>query len=245
MNEKDVLISTRHGKMPAFTVSPEGEGSWPVILFYMDAPGFREELRHMARRIAKAGYYVVLPDLYYRLGTVRFNLPRREDSMSAVIKACVSHAMNREQIIDDTGAAIAFADGQTEARPGAVGAVGYCMGGPFITWAAEAYPDRIKSAASLYGVRLVTELEQSPHLWVGNVKAELYFGFADQDPSSPRDKVEIFEQAMTEGGVRYQIEWLENTRHGFCFPERGAFAPGASELVWKRLFDLWARTLGQ
>jgi carboxymethylenebutenolidase len=32
----------------------------------MDAPGWREELRDMARRLASVGYFVVLPNLYYR-----------------------------------------------------------------------------------------------------------------------------------------------------------------------------------
>ncbi|MBJ3777066.1 dienelactone hydrolase family protein [Acuticoccus mangrovi] len=243
MFEQDVSISTRHGRMPAFTVSPSAEGEWPLILFYMDAPGFRDELKHIARRIAKAGYAVVLPDLYYRIGTVRFDLPRREETMSAVVRACVQHAMNREQIIDDTGAAIAFADGLSQVKPGPVGCVGYCMGGPFVTWAAAAYPDRIKSAAGLYAVRLVNELEQSPHLWVGKVQAEMYFGFGGDDPASPPETIEIFTKAMEDAGVTHQVEVHEGCKHGFCFPERGAYAPVATELVWKRLFDLWSRTL--
>ena len=244
MFEQDVSVTTNYGRMPAFAVCPSQDGQWPLILFYMDAPGYREELKHMARRIAKQGYYVLLPDLYYRLGTIRFDLPRRDETMSAVIRPCIAHAMNRQQIIDDTGAAIAFADGQSQAKPGPVGAVGYCMGGPFIVWAAGAFADRIVAAGSLYGVRLVNELDQSPHLWVGQVKAELYFGFADQDPASPPDKVEIFTKAMEEGGVNHRVEWLDDTRHGFCFPERGAFKPAAAEQVWTRLFDLWKRNLG-
>lgn len=243
MYEREVDVTTRHGKMRSFAVCPDEAGQWPAILFYMDAPGYREELKNMARRIAKQGYYVLLPDLYYRIGTVRFDLPRREETMSAVVKACIQHAMNREQIIDDTGAALAFCDAQAQVREGPVGCVGYCMGGPFITWAAAAFPDRIKAAASLYGVRLVNELEQSPHLWIGKVAAEVYFGFADHDPASPRDKVEIFTQAMEEAGVKHQVEWLTDTEHGFCFPERGHYNPVAAELVWTRLFALWARHL--
>lgn len=34
----------------------------------MDAPGIREELRDMARRLATVGYDVLLPNLYYRAG---------------------------------------------------------------------------------------------------------------------------------------------------------------------------------
>ena len=74
MMEKDVLIPTKYGSMPAFAACPSGPGPYPAVILYMDAPGFREELKNMARRMAKHGYYCLLPDLYYRLGTLRFDL---------------------------------------------------------------------------------------------------------------------------------------------------------------------------
>jgi carboxymethylenebutenolidase len=61
MHEKDISVVTRHGRMPTFTVHPEGAGPHPVVILYMDAPGIREELRDMARRIAARGYYCACP----------------------------------------------------------------------------------------------------------------------------------------------------------------------------------------
>ena len=84
MIEQHVIVTTKHGTMPTFTACPDGPGSFPGIIFYMDAPGIRQELRNMARRIAKHGYFCVLPDMYYRLGTCHFDIPRRDDGMSAV-----------------------------------------------------------------------------------------------------------------------------------------------------------------
>ena len=72
-------VTTKHGRMPCFVACPDGAGPFPPIIFYMDAPGTREELRNMARRIARHGYFCILPDMYYRLGTVRFDIPRRDD----------------------------------------------------------------------------------------------------------------------------------------------------------------------
>ena len=71
MLEKDVIVTTKYGNMPTFAVCPEGPGQYPGIIFYMDAPGIREELRGMARRIARHGYFCLLPYMYYRLGTLR------------------------------------------------------------------------------------------------------------------------------------------------------------------------------
>ena len=66
MIERDLDIETTDGVMNTFVVQPDEGGPFPVVLFYMDAPGKREELHDMARRIAAVGYLVVLPNLYYR-----------------------------------------------------------------------------------------------------------------------------------------------------------------------------------
>ena len=87
MIEKDVIVTTKYGRMPTFAVCPDAPGQYPGIIFYMDAPGIREELRNMARRIARHGYFCLLPDMYYRLGLLRFDIHRRDDAMSQCIRA--------------------------------------------------------------------------------------------------------------------------------------------------------------
>ena len=82
MIEKEVVVTTKYGRQPSFAVCPDEPGQFPAIILYMDAPGIREELRDQARRIAKHGYFCLLPDLYYRLGTLRFDIPRRDEAMS-------------------------------------------------------------------------------------------------------------------------------------------------------------------
>jgi carboxymethylenebutenolidase len=69
MYEKEVIVTTKYGQCPSFVACPEGPGPFPGVIFYMDAPGIREELRNMTRRIARQGYFAILPDMYYRLGT--------------------------------------------------------------------------------------------------------------------------------------------------------------------------------
>jgi hypothetical protein len=132
MIEKEVVVATKHGAMPTFAACPDGLGQFPGIIFYMDAPGIREELRNMARRIAKHGYFCLLPDMYYRLGTCHFDIPRRDDGMSAVIRAAMNHLTNA-RVVDDTAALLAWFDASDRARSGTVGCVGHCMSGQYIT----------------------------------------------------------------------------------------------------------------
>src|SRR5438093_11854923 len=102
MLEKDVIVTTKYGAMPTFAVCPDGPGQYPGIIFYMDAPGIREELRNMARRIARHGYFCLLPDMYDRLGTLRFDVHRRDASMMPTILSAVDSLTNAT-VIDHTG----------------------------------------------------------------------------------------------------------------------------------------------
>ena len=68
MIEETLDISTKDGEMETFICRPERGGSLPAVFLLMDAPGIREELRDMARRLGTVGYYVLLPNLYYRAG---------------------------------------------------------------------------------------------------------------------------------------------------------------------------------
>ena len=241
MIEHDVDVITKYGRQPAFTVCPDVPGPLPAIILYMDAPGIREELRNQARRIAKAGYFCLLPDLYYRLGTIRFDVPRRNDAMSAVIRSAMQ-SLTTAALIDDTAGMIAFLDGQERVKAGPLGCVGHCMSGPFALVAAAKFP-RVKAAASLYGVHMVTDQPDSPHLMIGDVKGELYLAFAEVDPAVPASVVPELTAALKKAGTRYTLETVPNTHHGYCFAARNDYNAIAAEATWDKLFALWQRNL--
>jgi carboxymethylenebutenolidase len=243
MVEQEVVVTTKHGTMPSFVVHPGGPGGpWPGIILYMDAPGIREELRNLARRIARAGYVCILPDMYYRLGLLRFDLPRRDDTMSAVIRAAMNHLTNA-LVTDDTAALIAWLDAREAVRPGPIGCVGYCMSGRYITTAAARFPHRIAAAASLYGVGIVTDKEDSPYLLLDRVKGELYYAFAEHDHTVPDHVIPDLRAALEKAGVKNTVDVYPGTHHGFAFPERAVYDTLAAEDSWAKIFALWERNL--
>jgi carboxymethylenebutenolidase len=242
MIENDVIVTTKYGAQPAFAACPDAAGQYPPVILYMDAPGIREELRNMARRIAARGYFCLLPDLYYRLGHLRFDIPRRNPAMSVVIRGAMDSLTNAF-VSDDTGGMIAFLDAQDKVKSGPVGCVGHCMSGSFVTTIAAHHSSRIAAAASLYGVGVVTDKEDSPHLLLGDVKGELYFSFAEHDPSVPANVVPELEKALKKAKTRYFLETYAGTHHGYCFSARPDFNSEAAEATWEKLFDLWARNL--
>jgi carboxymethylenebutenolidase len=242
MLEQDVVVTTKYGKMPTFAVCPDAPGQYPGIIFYMDAPGIREELRNMARRIARAGYFCLLPDMYYRLGHLRFDVHRRDDTMMPAIFGAMNSLTNAK-VMDDTGGLLGWLDAQDKATPGPVGCVGYCMSGQHITNAAACYPHRIASAASLYGVGIVTDKEDSPHLSVGKIKGELYYAFAEHDQGVPANVIPDLKAALNKTDVKATVEVFPGTHHGFCFPERAVYDTIAAEVTWSKIFALWDRHL--
>jgi carboxymethylenebutenolidase len=242
MIEQNLDIQTADGLMNTFITHPEEGGPFPVVFFYMDAPGKREELHDMARRIATVGYYVVLPNLYYRQ-TREFRFVRDDAGLKAMFKM-MGHLSNG-LIVQDTQAMLDFVDRDDQADSDRLGAVGYCMSGPFVVAAAGSYPDRLRCAASIYGVGLFNDKDDSPHLFADQIKAELYFACAEIDKYAPREVIEQLDAHLKNSGVNYRLEWFPGTEHGFAFPERaGAYHKASAERHWERLFALFERNIG-
>ena len=110
MIERQIEIVTPDGRMNTFICHPERDSPHPAILFFMDAPGIREELRDMARRLGTVGYYVMLPNLYYRsnveeLGSVvgEANIATRQKALQLMT------TINVPMVMQDVDALLAFA----------------------------------------------------------------------------------------------------------------------------------------
>ena len=239
MIEEHIDIETKDGAMNTFITRPDRGGPFPVIVFLMDAPGKREELHDMARRIATVGYYVMLPNLYYRQVRDFVVGPETRELMFGYM-----NALSNDIVCEDVESLLKYAAQAADASDGPAGTLGYCMSGPFSFSAAAAFPDRIKAAASLYGVRLCVDTPSSPHLRANKVQGELYFACAETDDWAPPEMVQALDDHLAKAGVRYTIEWYPGTHHGFAFPGRGEiYDKAAAERHWSRLFALFARNL--
>ena len=239
MIEEHIDIETKDGAMNTFITRPDRGGPFPVIVFLMDAPGKREELHDMARRIATVGYYVMLPNLYYRQVRDFVVGPETREVMFGYM-----NALSNDIVCEDVESLLKHAAQAADASDGPAGTLGYCMSGPFSFSAAAAFPDRIKAAASLYGVRLCVDTPSSPHLRADKVQGELYFACAETDDWAPPEMVQALDDHLAKAGVRYTIDWYPGTHHGFAFPGRGEiYDKAAAERHWSRLFALFARNL--
>ena len=242
MVEQHVDIRTADGAMNAFVVHPEEGGPFPVVLFYMDAPGKREELHDMARRLAAVGYFVVLPNLYYRRTRDFWLQERTEPAMARMFE--LMQTLNAATTECDTRAMLSFVDAQAQADATRLGALGYCMSGPFVMWAAAAFAQRVACIAAIHGANMATDQPDSPHRIAAKVRCESYFACAEIDKWAPSADIDKLQAALQAAAAPHRIEWYPGVEHGFVFPKRvGIYNQAAAERHWERLFALFGRVL--
>ncbi len=238
-------ITTADGAMETFVCRPERGGPHPAVFFLMDAPGIREELRDMARRLATGGYAVLLPNLYYRAGRDSvFGADVLEaGSAEHTRMRAIRTRMTIPPVMQDVAALLDYVDGLNFVAEGRVGCHGYCMSGPYALAAAARYPDRVAAAASFYGTWLVSDAAESPHLSLDRVGGELYIACAEHDDLAPPDMVEELHCLFVASGVAGELEIYPEVHHGFAFPDRWCYDKPAAERHWERLLALYDRQL--
>ncbi|WP_119422116.1 dienelactone hydrolase family protein [Desertibaculum subflavum] len=245
MIEQILDLPTQDGAMETFICRPERGGPYPAVLLLMDAPGIREELYDMARRLGTVGYVVLLPNLYYRAGRDTKYGPDvlTHGSAEHTRMRAVRTRMTIPPVMDDVAAMLAFLDAQAYVKPGPVGTHGYCMSGPYALAAAARYPDRIAAAASFYGTWLVSDAVESPHLTLGKARGELYIACAEHDELAPLPMVAELKGLFETSGAAGELEIYPGVHHGFAFPQRWCFDKPAAERHWERLIALYRRRL--
>jgi carboxymethylenebutenolidase len=248
MSKTEVSIATLDGDARAYAFKPQGQGPWPAVIFYMDAPAIRPALFEMCERLAERGYYVLLPDMFWRVGPYEpINLAEAlasEETRRAIFGKFMS-STNPEKSTRDTGAFLAWLDAQPEARTDRVGATGSCMGAGLALRAAGNYPDKVVATAGFHGGRLATDEPDSPHLLAPKIKAKVYIGGADEDAGFPPEQADRLRDALTAAGVDNRVEIYPSARHGYTMPDLPVYNEPAAERHWQELFALLDETLKQ
>ena len=243
MNKID--IKTQHGICPSYVYRPAAGGPWPAVLIFMDGLGIRPAMLELGERLATYGYYVLLPDLFYRSGPYEPMDPRvvftDPDKRKILMEKFIGPA-TQANIMSDTRAFLDYLAGQSDVKAGGIGTTGYCMGGLMSLTAAGTYPDRVVATASYHGGRLATDAPESPHLLAPKIKSRVYIAGAIEDQSFPDDMKERLEEALTNAGVDHKIETYE-AKHGWVFRDTPVYDAAAAERHWQTMVALFEAKL--
>ncbi|GGL18502.1 dienelactone hydrolase family protein [Nocardia jinanensis] len=243
MPSKTLHIPTADGRADAFATFPDHGERHPGVLMYADAFGIRPTLREMARELAGHGYYVLVPNFFYRHGPAPvIELPEYigEESRHAItaqLMPLIEAHISGDSVLRDAGAYLDFLTSQPEVGAGPVAVTGYCIGGLLATRTAAAHPGRVAALAGFHAPVGADGPSSLRHL-----TAQIHFGHAETD-ITPEALGEL-NQAVDDTGVDYTSEIYPGTVHGFTMSDTAAFDPPGLQRHWDRLLPLLSRTLG-
>ncbi|MFH9659624.1 dienelactone hydrolase family protein [Streptomyces sp. NPDC017248] len=246
MPAKTLRIPAPDGHADAFAAFPDGGGRHPGVLLYTDAFGVRPVLEAMARELAAYGYYVLVPNFYYRHGPAPVvALPEhigedvRPEVVARLMPLLETHTTG--QMLRDADAYLGFLTAQPEVGAGPVAVTGYCIGALFAMRTAAAHPDRVAAVAGFHPGFVVTDTPDSMHRLIPQLTAEVHLGLAEGD-LSPEVVSELY-QALDAAGAGHTTEIYPGTVHGFTMSDTDAFSAAGLERHWNRLLGLLDRAL--
>jgi carboxymethylenebutenolidase len=245
MQNSTVEVTTPDGVADAYLARPD-DRAHPGVLFIMDAYGLRPAIEEMADRIAADGYVVLAPNVFYRAGrSPVLPLPDLTDaeqrtSFFQSLRPLIEQ-LKPERLVADGSAYLDYLAGI--AGPGPVAITGYCMGVRIGWRIATAHPDRVAALAGFHAGGLVSDAPDSPHRSAGALTAELYFGFADHDPSMTSEQIATLDRTLDEARARYRSEVYEGAQHGYTMADTPAYNEVARERHFRELQALLERAL--
>ena len=238
-------IETRDGLCPSYVYRPAGTGPWPAVLVFMDGLAIRPVMLQIGERLATHGYFVLLPDLFYRVGPYEPMDPRTvlaDPQKRKILMEKFFAAATPANIMADVPAFLDYLAAQRDVQQGPIGITGYCMGGRLALIAAGTYPERIAAAASYHGGRLASDDPDSPHRLAPRIQARVYVAGAIEDQSFPDDMKQRLEKALTDAGVDHEIETYP-AKHGWVFSDFPVYDAAAAERHWRTLLALFESKL--
>ncbi len=242
---RELDIKTADGTAKAWGYRPEGDAPVPAVLFFIDALLVRPAMHAMAERLASKGYFVLLPNVFYRSGDIAPFDPVTiwTDEKERARLGAIMGAVTIQAAMQDTLAYLDTIAAQKDVQKGGAGVMGYCMGGRWAFSAAGHHGDRIKAMACIHGGNVITEKPDSPHLLADKITAKLYFGVADEDGSFTPEHQGALATTLGKAHLDYQIELYKGAKHGFAVSDMTPYDKPSSERHWSRVETLFASTL--
>ncbi|MFJ7334271.1 dienelactone hydrolase family protein [Streptomyces sp. NPDC101110] len=242
---KALQIPTADGTSDAFAAYPDGGAPHPGVLMYMDGFGIRPVLRDLASALAAHGYYVLVPNVFYRHGPAPVvEVPDHigEEARPALLARLMPliKAHTTERVLSDADAYLRFLTGRPEVCAGPVAVTGYCIGGLLAMSTAAAHPGRVAAVAGFHGPVGGAGPDGLRRL-LSTITAEVHLGHAASD-LTPEALGELNE-ALDAAGVDHTSEIYPGTVHGFTMADTDAFDPAGLQRHWDRLLPLLDRAL--
>jgi carboxymethylenebutenolidase len=227
----DVEVPVRDGRLPAYRAMPASGGPFSVVLVSPEVFGNNPYIEDICRRLAKAGYYAIVPDLYARQG----DLTRITDM--ARVMAIVNGKPDAE-LYSDFDATLAYARSTGNVAARRVGMVGFCRGGRNV-WMYAWHNPKLDAAIAWYGVLDGTRSPLTPKYPLdiaGKVKVPVLGLYGAQDQGIPQEQVARLREALKAAKSRSEVIVYPDAGHAFNTDTRpDMYRKADAEDGWKRM----------
>lgn len=227
IQQTELMISTPDGQMPACLYTPTSPNRKPAVILLMEAFGLTLHIQDVAARIAKEGYIVLAPDLYYRKPNSKFGYDQVEQARAMV------NSLDIPSVVTDIGVALASLKSRSDIYSDKIGVIGFCLGGGLSLVAASQFSDEIAAVASFYGLYGIP-----PEHWndlITTITAPVYLFLGEVDVFIPLDLVRHVESRFRELDKDYTLKVYPDANHGFFCHERSDYNAAAAEDSWQEL----------
>ncbi len=222
-------ITSPTGPMGVHVVRPDGDGPFPVVVFYHHGPGLEEGSKQTMARIAEWGYYVVSHDRYHR-EEPWYQMAGWDDAEMKKMFGLVL-GTTEDQVAEDLTALLEWLPSDAAARSGSMGCIGYCIGARSVLCTLRDRGDTFRAGIGLHPSFCTTDDPDSPHLSVPSYTGSLYLGFGSEDtmqPASANTALIDATNALDKG----EAEIHDGADHGF-----GVFGPAHHQAAADRSYD--------
>ncbi len=231
----EVRIPVSGGTLPGYAAAPAAAGRYPVVLVIEEIFGVHEHIKDLCRRLAKAGYLAVAPELYARLG----DLSTMTD-IPTIIRDVISKAPDAQMLADlDSATAWATTTGLSGSLgdPLKLAVTGFCRGGRN-TWLYAAHNPALKAAVAWYGPVGGATSAIQPRTAAdvaAELKAPLLGLYGAADTGIPVPDVEAAIARARAAGRTVELKVYPDTPHGFNADYRPTYRKEAAEDGWARM----------
>ncbi|WP_375464495.1 dienelactone hydrolase family protein [uncultured Methylobacterium sp.] len=226
----EVKIPAADGPMPGYRAVPEGAGPFPLVLVIEEIFGVHEYIKDVCRRLAKAGYCAVAPELYARQG----DLSQMTD-VKVIIRDVIAKTPDA-QWIGDLDATVAWASTAAKGDPARLGVMGWCRGGRGV-WLYAAHRRDLKAAVAWYGPLggEPTDIQpRSANDLAGEIHAPLLGLYGGADTGIPVASAEAARDKARAAGKQVELVVYPDAPHGFHADYRPSYRREAAEDGWRR-----------
>ncbi|MDH1474047.1 dienelactone hydrolase family protein [Comamonas thiooxydans] len=228
----EVSIDVKGFKLPVYRAMPAGRQNLPVVLVISEIFGVHEYIADTCRRLARAGYLAIAPDLFVRQGD-----PMAYAEMAKLMSEVIAKVPDA-QVMGDLDAAVQWAGTQGgDVKKLAI--TGFCWGGR-ITWLYAAHAP-LKAGVAWYG-RLQgnkNDLQPSyPLDLVGQLKAPVLGLYGGKDTGIPLESVEAMKAALKTGSAAARASEFvifPEAPHAFHADYRPSYREQAAQDGWTRM----------